>query len=307
MRWIFGITAIVGTLFCAWPQKQEPISFYSNQTRSDLTTLIVDAIDKAEESLFVVVYGLSDPRVCQAIQQATKRGVEVKVIADRKASAGCRKLLKGVPLTLRSGVSLMHQKVIVVDQAEIWLGSANFTSESLRLHGNLIMKMENRELARALRERKNSFHDEWELWLLPDSSSLPLERVSQMIREAKKSVRVAMFTLTHERLCNELIAAKRRGLRVQVVADRSAGHGASARALRALREGEVSVALSEGAGLLHHKFCLIDNEQLIHGSANWTHAAFERNDDLLFILKKLSSQQKKKLGKLWKVIWAESR
>ena len=33
----------------------------------------------------------------------------------------------------------MHRKVLLVDGEEVWLGSANMTRDSLRMHGNLMV------------------------------------------------------------------------------------------------------------------------------------------------------------------------
>ena len=38
---------------------------------------------------------------------------------------------------------------------------------------------------------------------------------------------------------------------------------------------------AERYGIMHRKFCVIDNNVLIHGSYNWTTNAETRNDELL--------------------------
>jgi phosphatidylserine/phosphatidylglycerophosphate/cardiolipin synthase-like enzyme len=46
----------------------------------------------------------------------------------------------------------------------------------------------------------------------------------------------------------------------------------------------------------------IDHNKLIMGSANWTNAAFSRNEDNFFILEPLNKEQNKMLKKVFKQI-----
>ena len=57
--------------------------------------------------------------------------------------------------------------------------------------------------------------------------------------------------------------------------------------------------------LLHHKWALIDKETLIVGSANWTTAAFTKNQDCFLVLP-LKEKEQKFMKNLWKVIQLES-
>ena len=46
----------------------------------------------------------------------------------------------------------MHQKVIVIDKKQIWLGSANLTNESLNLHNNLVSGLYHPDIAETIIE-----------------------------------------------------------------------------------------------------------------------------------------------------------
>lgn len=288
------------------PEDNE-IRLYSNQLRDDLKVTLTAAMDRAQHSVHVTMYGVRDKHMITKLQEVAVRGIDVSVVTDGSCTAAFG---DDVKVSYRSGPGLMHRKIVVIDDEEVWLGSANLTTESLRLHGNLIMGLKSRALASSLLGRSDARtftvgDQTLELSLLPEDNGLP--QLVAHLDTARKSVRVAMFTFTHPTLTDALIRAHRRGAAVTVVADRSAGHGASAKALEQLRMGGVTVALSETLGLLHHKFCLIDNEVLIHGSANWTRAAFTKNDDLFVVLSPLTDSQVKQLDSLWRVIWAQSQ
>lgn len=307
---LIALLSLLSARFEPKPVEGEVV-LLSNQVRDDLRGALIGVIDRAERSVDLWVYALSDRAVLSALEGAARRGVTVRVCVDAGASRGVEEFLSSsVELTYRKGAALMHQKILVIDDEEVWVGSANFTTESLRMHGNLVMGVRDKELASAIKggDTQGAFasgEQEVAFYRLPHND-IALSRLLGHIEQAERSVRVAMFTFTHDQLTEALIRARLRGVEVTVVSDRSAGHGASARQLERLRDAGVVVALSNGNGLLHHKLCWIDEKVLVHGSANWTHSAFVKNDDIFFILNPLSSQQKSKLANLWLTIWQES-
>lgn len=205
----------------------------------------------------------------------------------------------------------MHRKLVIIDNEILFIGTANFTSASLQLHDNLVLGIYQPELCQAL---KNGFlnysfkigSQDGELWLLPDKSNAAAERVLQMIESAKKSVYIAMFTLTHPKLVEGLKKAARRGVDVKIAVDFYTGKGASAKSIECLSESEIPVLISRGQELFHHKWAYIDNKDLIIGSANWTRAAFAKNKDCFMILHNLTKEQRRYMTNLWDVVTLEA-
>ncbi len=304
------------------PSSNEPVELYSNQTQDDLTHLFQQAIESAQESITLIIYALTDPTIIQTLQKKTDAGVQIYIVCDAKASPGISHRLPRATIVKRFGRGLMHQKILIIDDKQIWLGSANLTTSSLQVHGNLVMSLENSALAEALTARAKSMNEEGgytpllhrettagpqnlELWVLPDDPHA-VKRMIDLFRSAQKSIKVAMFTWTRVDFTEELIAAAKRGVKVEAVIDRYSGKGASAKIVRLLKEGDLPVRLSTGNKLLHHKFAYIDDSILINGSANWTNAAFKENDDYFIILYPLTPEQQAKMNQLWSVIVKES-
>lgn len=316
--WQFHTTKIA-----ALPELGQPISLYSNQASDDLRGTLLNGIHKAEKSILLIIYSLTDERIIQALRRKGEEGVSVKVICDPKASAYVHKKLgPNVFVQKRYCSGLMHQKILVIDEMETWIGSANMTQESLRVHGNLLMGAHHVELAKLICLKADRMmmqgtqepilHNEFEIggqhvefWFLPDDKNA-VETLHNLIQTAKKTIRVAMFTWTRYDLAKDLIAAQKRGVDAEVVIDYTSGKGASAKVVKMLRDGGVPVYLSQGNGLLHHKFAYIDGDTLVNGSANWTLAAFTKNDDCFMIIHNLTSRQKEKLENLWEVISMET-
>lgn len=306
------------------PQSNQPTELYSNQVRDDLRKTLTTSIGNAKKSVLLIIYSLTDPSVISALKEKSKEGVEVTVICDAQASPQAAKRL-GPTVTTRKRFSkgLMHQKILVVDGVHVWIGSANMTSESLRVHGNLLAAFDSHEVAHMVHNstvdmfsRKASIHprtgsfdvggQNMELWLLPHNFSA-VQKLIKLIQSAKKTIRVAMFTWTRHDLAQAIIAAHNRGVDTQVVIDHYSGHGASAKVVKLLKQGGVPISLSQGNALLHHKFLYIDGETLVNGSANWTKAAFTKNDDCFIVLHKLTDPQKQRMEHLWEVISSEAQ
>lgn len=305
------------------PASDAPPLLYANQVRDDLEMTFSTAINEARHSVLLMIYTLTDPKVIQALKQKSEEGVDVRVICDGKASPFAdRKLGTKVKTLKRFGDGLMHQKILVVDGAQVWIGSANMTGESLRMHGNLVTAMHSPALGQMIHEKAAAMPEEGrgaaishrqfllggqnlEMWFLPDDKGA-VRKLKGMIESAQKTVRVAMFTWTRKDLAQAVVEAAKRGVKVEVVLDHFAGNGAGAHVAKFLKTNGIPVFLSQGSALLHHKFMYIDGETLVNGSANWTKAAFTQNDDCFLVLHNLSDQQKSQMDRLWDVIKKES-
>lgn len=304
------------------PSSESAVELYSNQTQDDLTHLYQHTIDSAKESITLVVYALTDHDMVQALQKKTAEGIPVYIVTEAKASPGISSRLPQATIVKRFGKGLMHQKILIIDNKKIWLGSANFTNSSLEIHGNLVIGLDNPALAQALTARAKSMDEDGsiepllhlettagpqnlELWVLPDDPNA-VQHMITLLRSAQKSIKVAMFTWTRVDFTKELIAAAKRGVQVEAVLDRYSGKGASANVVRLLEQNNISVRLSTGKGLLHHKFAYIDDTILINGSANWTNAAFKMNDDYFIVIYPLTPEQQAKMNQLWSVIKTQS-
>lgn len=305
------------------PDSDHPVEFYSTEMQDDLSLTMSRAIELAKGSVTLIIYSLTDPKIICSLKDKSAAGCLVKVICDAKTSPDLdEKLGPNVKLLRRFIKGLTHIKLLIIDEKQVWIGSANMTRESLRHHGNLMVAIESAPLAAMAQAKARSLtsterlqllthrsfplgQQDVELWFLPDDP-MAIARLKKLIQSAQKTIRIAMFTWTRRDLAQEVIQAKKRGIKVTVVLDRSAAMGAGEQITAMLRKGGVRVKLSQGAPLLHHKFMLIDNCTLVNGSANWTMAAFNKNDDCFIVLHPLLESQQLLLNKTWRVIMQDS-
>lgn len=298
------------------PGTGERPKLYANQLRDDLRLIFKKAIDRGKKSITVFIYTITDPIIISSLKKKAGEGVNVQVVTDVKTARGLeRRLGNKIHLIKRFGPGLMHRKIIVIDGDQTWIGSANLTKESLHMHGNLVIGFEDPSLSKMIDEsvkgnvipysKYRIGGQEVEVSFVPEDTE-SLQRLLSLINTAKKSVKIAMFTWTRRDLAEAVIQAKDRGLDVEVVLDNQQSKGDSGKIFRMLKENGVNVRLSRGPGLLHHKFLYIDGDLLVNGSANWTSAAFKKNEDVYVILHNLDEEQHNKMEKLWKVIQIES-
>ncbi|MCH9627831.1 MAG: Cardiolipin synthase [Chlamydiales bacterium] len=283
----------------------EPVQLYASACHDDLCKVVLNAIQGASESIYLVMYSLNENKVIKALNQKAKEGVEVTVVYDPTTpQEGYEKLvgIKRLPIKI-SG--LMHKKILIVDQERILVGSANFTRGSLRSHDNLVVGATSAELSRVIQneEPEKQFivgGQRLEFWSLPRDKKEGLTRLIGLIEGAQKTIQVAMYTWTHPVLTEAIVQAHQRGVHVEVILDRGQANGVGRKALQSLVNSGVPIWLSTGRKLLHHKCLVVDNAVLVNGSANWTRAAFSRNHDCFFVLQDLSEAQQEKLATLWK-------
>ncbi|MDF2577365.1 MAG: hypothetical protein K0S74_849 [Chlamydiales bacterium] len=306
------------------PQPNTPILFYSNKTRQDLRLTLDKALAKAKESITIVVYTLSDYKIIKTLNTRAKSGVKVQVIYDAKAFPQVKsRLSPNVKIYPFSKDGLMHQKIIIIDHSQIWIGTANFTTASLRYHGNLVLGIDHPNLAQAFEQYLSPMLQQkqptkaispqdfivggqrLEVWTLPQHQEAE-KRVLELIQSSKNSIQIHMFTWTRTDFAEAVISAHKRGVKVQVVLDADAAKGASFKIVKMLRKAKVPVNISKGTGLFHYKAMIVDQEVLVVGSANWTKAAFSKNNDLFLVLHDLTAEQIHFLNHLAKVSVAES-
>lgn len=310
--------------YCIWlifsslnpplPKIDEEPRLYSNQCQQDLRLIYVNAIQRARHSIHLVMFGLSDFAILSALADRTKE-LPTTIFYDADESMQIRNRLEQADLHPVQLGGLMHQKILILDNDLVFIGSANMTSSSLLMHDNLVVGMRSRTVADFLIKKipySSGFlqtmvgGQEIALWLLPDPRGNALSDLRRQLRKANRSIKIALFTLTHPSLCEEIIAAHKRKIQVTVVIDLHSGLGASAKAINHLQQNGVKVLFSQGVQLLHHKFVWIDDHTLLCGSANWTKAAFEKNSDCILALMHLTKEQKEFMESLWNRIEIEA-
>ena len=96
------------------------------------TMAIVNLIDSAQKSVYVLAYSFTSPEIANALILAKQKGIDVKVIVDSsqltsRGSKVAEVSAAGVPIWIDSKHSIAHNKVIIVDGRYLETGSFNFS------------------------------------------------------------------------------------------------------------------------------------------------------------------------------------
>ncbi len=321
----FFISGIHSIFFIELPSPKKPIIFYSNQTKSYLKSVFLEALKDCQHSLIIHTFALTDLQILKRLNSLAKDGIYLKILSDKRNLPLFYSDFKNT-LNWR-GIKtsgLMHQKVLLVDETLSFLGTANMTYESMKMHDNVVIGVFSEQLNCYLkdytdkiplkREKKNTqpklfyiSNQTLELWMLPFKGTKPLERLLELIEQAASSIDISIFTLTHPKILSSLKNASERGVRVCVFLDKTSSQGASSKALQYLKNFSIDVKISQGIQLLHHKMMMIDGKYFILGSANWTKSAFEKNHDFFLVLWPLSQHEKKQIQSIFRAIKKESK
>ncbi|MEO8156825.1 MAG: phospholipase D family protein [Betaproteobacteria bacterium] len=113
--------------------------------------------------------------------------------------------------------------------------------------------------------------------------------IVRTIDAASTQVLVQAFSFTHRDIADALIRAHRRGLDVQVIADREQSDSLESTAMQSLIDAGVPLLLDAEHSAAHNKVVIIDSGTrqpvLITGSFNFTFAAQYRNAENVLVLR----------------------
>ena len=254
-------------------------------------------IDAATATIDIEVYEFGRLDLAAALVRGRHRGVAISVIEDpsESTSAATAQGLRAngidvIEYPVRSRM-IDHVKLLVVDGIVAVVGGINWGTGSAANHD---FDVEARgpavaNLARVFR-RDLVTCGRWATVpaplpdpavlvaaTLPGSEILPM--VLGVVAGARRSLDVAMYTLTDAAVVGAMESARARGVGVRVLLDPSERPSdASAASLRA---HGVTVRLYRSAGeKLHAKAAVADGASVVLGSANWTISGFEHNHEL---------------------------
>ncbi len=306
---VFYTFLIGAALSPTLPTPGSPLIFYSNQQRDDFRLLLQKAFRQAISSINIIVYAITDPLLIKKLYQRAREGVEVQIAYDH--SSGSTSFTPPLTASPVKAKGLMHRKIVVIDESLVFLGSVNMTTASLILHDNLSVGIYHPPLAQFINKPGSTTFDFFlrdqpcRLWLLPDPTALPY--LKEQLKQARSSIFLAMFTLTHPELLELLVEAHQRGIQVTVAVDSYTARGASRKAVKYLLSHQIQVVCNQGLQLLHYKWAYIDRSHVILGSTNWTKAAFVKNQDCLLFLKSLTKKDRLFFDNLCRTILLESK
>ncbi len=126
------------------------------------------------------------------------------------------------------------------------------------------------------------------------------QEIVSEIDKAKDYVYVAMYYFTSRPIAQALIRARDRGVDVKVCLDEEQPTYEYSKS-RFLENKGINMKLIGGSGIMHNKFCIIDDHITLTGSCNWTVSADLKNDENLLIIEseEIARIYKEQFNKYW--------
>ncbi|WP_052890830.1 phospholipase D-like domain-containing protein [Thermogemmatispora carboxidivorans] len=261
--------------------------------------VILQAIAEAQRSLAVEIYLLTDRSVIQALEEAAKRGLTVRVMLEPHpygggSPAGTIRQLRAAGVEARyanPAFPLTHAKLMIVDGARAYIMTGNFSRAALG--GN--RSVANREYGIVdpwpgdVSNLSALFEADWQrttsgsaindahLVISPGNARAALQG---LISEAQRTVFVEEEEMRDQQIEAALVAAERRGVRVQVILPAPrAENDPNAEGIATLLRGGVAVR-EDGQLYMHAKMLVIDGREAFVGSENCSPSGLESNREV---------------------------
>lgn len=278
---------------------------------------VQQAIDAATTSVDVTSFDLNLPSLMNALINAQKRGVKVRVVYDSEngnndlnndltnnKAYDAIKTLSAAKIPLADGGrsnGLMHNKMVIIDGKLLFMGSWNLSyNDTYRNNNNLLRITDPKIIANYQAKFNESFVKKLfgakaevkvpyptmaidgvkvENYFSPEDEVMA--KLVTLVGSAKKSIHFIAFTYTHADLSSAMIARAKAGVQVAGVIE---NRGASQGALVPLFCAKLPVKTDGNKYTMHHKVIIIDGEIVITGSYNFTKSADDSNDDNVLII-----------------------
>ncbi len=110
----------------------------------DAHSMVMAIINDAHSSIDMVTYSFTSKPIAVALSNAQKRGVIVRVVADREQSEksySATQFLSNrrVPVRLNGNYPALHSKFLVIDGSNVETGSFNFTAAARKNVENVLV------------------------------------------------------------------------------------------------------------------------------------------------------------------------
>jgi phosphatidylserine/phosphatidylglycerophosphate/cardiolipin synthase-like enzyme len=302
----------------------DPASPLAAQATGGVDGPLVEAIDAVRLSIDVAAYSLGLNSVRNALLRAHDRGVTVRIVMETgnmDRSDPQIMMEAGIPIVGDNSDGLMHNKFMVMDRTEVWLGSMNFTDSGTYEDNNNLIRIRSSEMAENYIKEfeemfvENSFGENVtpetpyptvtisetriDVFFSPDDGVL--NALIPLLDSAEQSIHFLAFSFTSNELGDIVRAKAEAGLTVAGVMDEEQISSNQGTEFDPFQQAELDVLIDGIAGQMHHKVIIIDEKIVAFGSYNFSKSAEERNDENLIIIHDadIARQFMLEFGRVW--------
>lgn len=285
----------------------DPIHPDADSLRNGPDLRLAAAIEEARLSVDLAVYSFSLWSIRDALLDAQRRGVQIRIVmesSNRDRDVPQELIDAGISILGDRREGLMHDKFVIIDRSEVWVGSMNFTIGGGYQDNNNLIRIRSQKLV----ENYQTEFDEMfvgdhfgpdtvsdtpnpvtfvngtmiETYFSPDDGVSDV--IVDLVSDADESIYFMAYSFTSDPISEAIQSRARDGVSIAGVMDHSQ--------VASNQGGEYDVFVQAGLdvvedgiqGLMHHKVFIIDEQIVITGSYNFSRSAEERNDENILVI-----------------------
>lgn len=285
----------------------DPESPLASQETGGIDGPLATSIDGARLTVDVAVYSLNLRSIRDALLRAHERGVHVRVVmeSDNMDGSAPQALIEaGIPVLGDRRESLMHDKFVVIDRSELWMGSMNFTYSGTYEDNNHLIHFLSKKMAENYtKEFEEMFVDDMfgedtvpetpdpvvtidgtpiAVYFSPDDG-IALQ-LNELLNLAEESIHFLAFSFTTDEFGQTIRMKAENGLTVAGVMEEEQVKSNVGTEYDLFKQAGLDVLIDGNSGQMHHKTIIIDKHIVITGSYNFSRSAETRNDENLIVI-----------------------
>lgn len=271
--------------------------------------IIADDVAQATDQVDIAAFDLDAESLVNALIALEADGVTVRVVTDsdnEELSSINRLRRNGISVATDDRSALMHDKFIVIDNAVVWTGSLNYTTNGAYCNNNNAVRILSRQLATNYTAEMDEMYEQRSFGpRSPDNT--PQERVringilvenyfgpeeeiapviADVIENSRSEILFMAFSFTHETIGEAMLDRAENGVTVRGVFERvgSTTPFSYYPVFRDAALSTLSVRQDGNPRIMHHKVIIVDRETVIFGSYNFSASANDSNDENVLIV-----------------------
>ena len=287
---------------------------------------LVTSLDLARVAIDMAAYSLNLKDIESSLMHAKQRGVQVRLVmeSDDMNTVEVKTLQSAnVPIVGDHLAGLMHNKFVVIDRAEVWTGSMNYTQSGTYSDNNNLMHIRSTQVADDYEMEFNQMFVDHKFGshlvsetphpsVTIDGTPLniyfsPADHIQSallpLINNAQSSICFLAYSFTADPLGNAIRQRAAAGVKVAGVMETDQVKTNVGTEYGAFRKAGLDVHLDGNPGLMHHKVFIIDNKIVVMGSYNFTASAEKSNDENLVVINnpEIAAQYMKEFQRVYAV------
>lgn len=260
----------------------------------NLINKIIEDINSSKEKIYLEVYIFTEKRILNAIKNAKKRGIEIKVVLEKnpymtaninnKAFSELKKADIDVVWSSSENFSLNHAKFFIIDDTAI-ISTWNITYSSFKYNRDFFVFLKNPNIVQNLQNifladfkwEKREFYDE----NLVISPNYAREKIEKLLLSAKSEIQIYMQYLKDKKINTILSKLQKSWIDIKIIINKQ---NIKDKEISELKKLWIQIKSLEKIKM-HSKVIVVDKKYMFVWSENFSSYSLDKNREVWVIVK----------------------